>query len=260
MKAPTLTLSRLSNARGETMPNRKKSQREKKSGLNWFAGFFNSQNDAAATASYCTPDQCFINNPQSFSSSNIIAPNIPTDTKVNNSTQAKDVTESTTLADLIPPELSQLIANATKQGLSSSMLITLANEGVTDYLKSLHYHPETIYWINQSVRALLLVSLGTSAITALVGSFSSLLLSEYCGVSKETSNYITTGVTLGINVLTMNPLSIIDTTVAIGTSVGASLVGSKVTKSGYDYARDAFFADKENEDVAANPIPKRLKR
>jgi hypothetical protein len=231
------------------MPNSKTNPKEKKSGFDWFATFFNSPALSGAQTAYCTPDQCFINNPQSFSTTSIIAPNIPPHAGVNNSTRIKEVTESTTLAELIPPELSKLIADATKQGLSSSMLITLANEGVTDYLKGLNYSPETIYWINQSIRALLLISLGTSAITAIAGSLSSFILSEYCGVSKETSNYITTGVTVGINILTMNPLGIVDTTVTVGASVGASLAGSKVTKSVYDYVRNTFFTSKEDRDA-----------
>lgn len=230
----------------------KKQKKDKKSAGGWFYSIFNAQ---TSSTPYCTPDQCFMTNPQAFSSTNLISPFSSEHTappfEFNTSTLISDLSPSVSLSDLFPPELIQLITDAARQGLLISILITLVNEGATDYLKGLHYNPDKIYWINQSIRALLLMALGSSASIAIATPIVGYALHSYGGCSKEQSNYITTGVALGINLLT-NPMSLIETSIAIGTSVGASFLGSKITQSGYRFVRDTFFRSKEDEDSEEN--------
>jgi hypothetical protein len=225
-----------------------KKEKEKESSNGWFYSFFSGQTHPG---SYCTPDQCFITNQQAFSSTNLIAPVgcVPTtpNMEFNNSTRIIDLISSINLSEVFPAESIQLVTDAAQQGLLLSALITLANEGATDYLKSLHYSPDQIYWINQGIRALLLIVLGTSASTALSVPLAGFVLNSYCGLSKETSNYATTGVALGINLLT-TPMSLMQASLAIGTSVGTSLLSSKMTKSGYNYIRDTLFRSKQVEE------------
>ena len=227
-------------------------KKEKESGSGWLYSFFSGQTHPG---NYCTPDQCFITNQQAFSSTNLIAPvgSVPTVPHVefNNSTRIIDFVSSINLSELFPPELIRLITDAAQQGLLVSALITLANEGATDYLKNLHYSPDQIYWINQGIRALLLIALGTSASTALSVPLAGFALNFYCGLSKETSNYVTTGVALGVNLLT-TPMSLMEASLAIGTSVGSSILSSTMTKTGYNYIRDTFFRGKQVEENKEN--------
>lgn len=229
--------------------NRKK---DKKSADGWFYSIFNAQ---TSSTPYCTPDQCFMTNQQAFSSTNLISPLSSEHTappfEFNTSTLNSALNHSVNLSGLFPPELIQLITDAAQQGFLVSMLVTLVNEGATDYLKDLHYPPDKIYWINQSIRALLLIALGSSASIAIATPIVGYALHSYGGYSKEQSNYITTGVALGINLLT-NPISLIETSIAIGTSVGASFLGSKITQASYRFVRDTFFRSIKDEDSAEN--------
>ncbi|CAM2969084.1 Uncharacterised protein [Legionella steigerwaltii] len=227
-----------------------KHKKEKNSSGGWFYSIFNGQTNSG---SYCTPDQCFINNQQAFSSTNLIPPVNSHPLELNNPDQMSHLAESINLSELFPPELRQLIYDAAQQGLLLSMLITLANEGATDYLKHLHYHPDKIYWINQGIRTLLLIAMGSSATTAIGTALAGYALHSYWGYSKENSNYITTGVALGINLVT-NPMSLIETSLAIGTSVCASFLGSKMTKSGYHFVRNTFFGSKKVEHAQENEL------
>ncbi|ARB91812.1 hypothetical protein [Legionella longbeachae] len=233
------------------MMDNKKQKEEKKSEERWFYGLFNSQSHAEPNVPYCTPDQCFMHNsPQTFSSTNLITSQVFPHTEFNNT--ISEAINSLKLSELFSPELIQLITDAARQGFLLSVLITLTNEGVTDYLQSFHYHPDSIYWINQAVRALLLIALGTSPIQAIATPVAGYILNKHLGLSKEISNHITTGVTLGINLLT-TPMSFIGTSMSIGTAIGTSLLGSKITKSGYDFFRTTFFENKkvapiQNED------------
>ncbi|MCL9683600.1 hypothetical protein [Legionella maioricensis] len=224
-------------------------KKEKESLGGWLYGLFSGQTHPG---NYCTPDQCFITNQQAFSSTNLIAP-VGSDhpiphIELNNSTRLFDIASSISLSELFPPELIQLITDAAQQGLLVSTLITLANEGVTDYLKGLHYQPNDIYWINQGVRALLLIALGTSPSIAITVPLAGYVLNSRCGLSKEKSNYVTTGLALGVNLLT-TPMSFMEASLAIGISVGSSLMGSKITKSGYNFVRDTFFSAKKVEET-----------
>src|ERR1700733_841376 len=140
------------------MRDNKKQEKKKKSVDGWFYGIFNGQ---TSSETYCTPDQCFVNNHQTFSSTNLISPDASHHIESHNSTIISDIVNFIKFSELFPSELVQLITDAAQKGLLLSMLITLANEGATDYLKSLHYNPDNIYWINQGIRALLLIALGT---------------------------------------------------------------------------------------------------
>lgn len=222
----------------------KKQEEEKNSEGGWLYGIFNGSADPGTSGPYCTPDQCFMSTPQTFSSTNLITPQTLHYTEMKNSTLINDVVHSIKLSELFSPELIQLITDAAQQGLLISVLITLANEGITDYLKSLHYHPDHIFWINQAIRSLLLIALGSSPAIAIATPIAGYVLNTHCGLSKENSNHITTGLALGINLLT-TPMSFIEATVSIGTSVGASLLGSKITKSGYNFVRNTFFGNKK---------------
>lgn len=224
------------------MMGNEKQKEEKKSKDSWFYGLFNSQTHTEANVPYCTPDQCFINSPQTFSSTNLIAPQIFPHTEFNGT--LSEVISSIKLSELFSPELIQLITDAARQGLLLSVLITLANEGVTDYLQSLHYHPDSIYWINQAIRALLLIALGTSPLPAIATPIAGYILTTHLGLSKEISNHITTGATLGINLLT-TPMGFVEASMSIGAAIGSSLLGSKMTKSGYDFLRNTFFENKK---------------
>lgn len=224
------------------MMDNEKQKEEKKSEDRWFYGLFNSQTHTEANVPYCTPDQCFMNSPQTFSSTNLITTQILPHSGLNST--ISEVMNSIQLSELFSPELIQLIADAARQGLLLSVLITLANEGVTDYLQGLHYHPDSIYWINQAIRALLLIALGTSPLPAIATPIAGYILTKQLGLSKDTSNHITTGVTLGINLLT-TPMSFIETSLSIGTAIGTSLLGSTITKSGYDFLRNTFFENKK---------------
>lgn len=229
-----------------------KRKKDKKSAGGWLYSIFNTQ---TSSTPYCTPDQCFITNQQAFSSTSLISPLNPEHAaspfEFNTSTLINDLSHSINLSELFPPELIQLITDAAKQGLLISMLITLVNEGTTDYLKHLHYHPDQIYWINQGIRALLLIAVGSSASIAIATPIVGYALHAYGGCSKEKSNYITTGIAVGLNLLT-NPLSLIETSIALGTSISASFLGSKITQSGYSFVRDTFFKSKDVEDTQKN--------
>ncbi|KTD01290.1 hypothetical protein [Fluoribacter gormanii] len=228
------------------MTKGKQKDKQKSTG-GWFYSIFNVQPESGA---YCTPDQCFVNNQQAFSTTSLISSITPEHTEhsfdFNNSSSTTNFSDSTYLSELLPPELIQLITDAAQQGLLISMLITLVNEGATDYLKNLHYHPDRIYWINQSIRALLLMAMGSSAIVSIATPLAGYVLHSYGGYSKEQSNYISTGIALGLNLLT-NPLSLTETSITIGTSVSASFLGSKITRAGYHLMRHAFFGNAEAE-------------
>ncbi|QLZ68545.1 hypothetical protein FOLKNPGA_01324 [Legionella sp. PC1000] len=234
------------------MGDNKKKKKDKKSESGWLYSIFNTP---TSPTPYCTPDQCFMTNQQAFSSTNLIAPlnseHTTPPVELNTSTPISDLVHSLNLSDLFPPELIQLITDAAQQGLLISMLITLVNEGATDYLKHLHYQPDQIYWINQGIRALLLMALGSSAYIAIATPLAGYVLHAYGGYSKDKSNYITTGAVVGINLLT-NPISLLETSIALGTSVCASFLGSKITRSGYSFVRNTFFRSKDVEDNQEN--------
>ncbi len=209
--------------------------------------------------SYCTPDVCFANTPQTFSSTSLIPPSSELFKHKVLEPSQEESTILTKFSSLVPTELFELIKQAAKQGFLISMLITLVNEGATDLLKKLNYHPSHIYFINQALRALLLIALGNSPSMALAVPVGSYVLSKYGKMSNEQANSLTTGLAVGAY-LTFSENSIWSTSITLLTSVGTSLLGSRGAQLGYKYLSDTFFSrdepiDNEEETVLSAATP-----
>jgi hypothetical protein len=222
-----------------------KRAKKNKSNKELLLSFFSAP---AAQGSYCTPDVCFANTAP-FSSTSLIPPsNVPVNAK--HQTYLPPPEHSSILAkfsSLIPKELMELITQAAKQGLLLSMLITLVNEGATDLLKKLHFHPNRIYLVNQAIRAFLMLALSNSPSMTIAVPVGSYVLSKYCKMSIEEANSFTTGLAAAtyIMVSESSPLS---TTVGFMTSIGASILGSRIAQTSYRYLSTVFFSKDESSD------------
>lgn len=235
------------------MKDKKENKDKRKTTVELVYSIFNGQ---SVSVPYCTPDQCFMTNPQAFSTTNIITPIHSKDMEQSNpanKTDSNSFTSSTNLSQVFPSELLDLIKEAAQQGFLISLLISLLNEGATDYFKSLHYSPDKIYWINQGVRSLLLIALGSSAGLALGTPCANFVMHSFLGFKKENANYLITGIVLGINLFT-NPISLVEASIALGTSVGASFLGSKFTHLGYPFVRSGFFKIINNEETQCDDV------
>ncbi|KTC68379.1 hypothetical protein Lbir_2981 [Legionella birminghamensis] len=183
---------------------------------------------------YCTADQCFAAQPQTFSST-VVIPAVPSWLGgIGNSTQIEQ------WFNLIPSEWVDLLSEAAQQGFLVSGLLTLTQQACTDFLKTKHLHPDQIYLINQGLRALLLVMLGTSVPAAIATPLASYVLHKCFGFSQQSSNYLTTGVLVGLNLL--NSSELLESGATIISSVAGSIAGSQAARYGYKLARDAFFS------------------
>ncbi|HAU1153211.1 TPA: hypothetical protein JBI12_14975 [Legionella pneumophila] len=155
---------------------------------------------------------------------------------------------------LIPDELYQMMLEAAKQGILVSFLLTLTDEIISDYLKNHHYSPQQIYWISQSIRTLTLIAIGTSPGIALGLPISTYLLTEHFGFDKTNVNYLTTGSVIAWGILS-SPFNLLNTSLVMASSIGVSVLSSKITQSSYQFVRNRFFSSKpEKEELEQENI------
>ncbi|HAT9523958.1 TPA: hypothetical protein JBC98_04730 [Legionella pneumophila subsp. pneumophila] len=159
----------------------------------------------------------------------------------------KEDNHSDNWSGLIPDELYQMMLEAAKQGIFVSFLLTLTDEIINDYLKNHHYSQQQIYWISQSIRALTLIAIGTSPGIALGLPISTLLLTEHLGVDKTNANYLTTGSVMAWGLLS-SPFNLLNTSLVMASSIGASILTSKITQSSYQFVRNRFFSSKPEKE------------
>jgi hypothetical protein len=145
------------------------------------------------------------------------------------------------LFDVIPVELRHLILAAAKQGTLMSCLLTLTSEAATDYLQSRHYGAGQIYWINQAIRTLALMAMGTSYGVSMATPLANFVLTSL-GLDKERVSYLTTGASLAFSAAT-SATSWLGTSLAIATGVTTSVVVGFATKKAYSYIKNEI---KEN--------------
>ncbi|CZH13472.1 Uncharacterised protein [Legionella pneumophila] len=155
---------------------------------------------------------------------------------------------------LIPDELYQMMMEAAKQGIFVSFLLTLTDEIINDYLKNHHYSQQQINWISQGIRALTLIAIGTSPGIALGLPISTLLLTEQLGFDKTNVNYLTTSSVVAWGLLS-SPFNLLNTSLVMASSIGASVLTSKITQSSYQFVRNRFFSSKpEKEELEQENI------
>lgn len=159
----------------------------------------------------------------------------------------KEDNHSDNWSGLIPDELYQMMLEAAKQGIFVSFLLTLTDEIINDYLKNHHYSQQQINWISQGIRALTLIAIGTSPGIALGLSISTLLLTEHLGFDKTNVNYLTTSSVVAWGLL-RSPFNLLNTSLVMASSIGASILTSKITQSSYQFVRNRFFSSKPEKE------------
>ncbi|HAT1740038.1 hypothetical protein SCO11_02275 [Legionella pneumophila serogroup 1] len=159
----------------------------------------------------------------------------------------KEDNHSDNWSGLIPDELYQMMLEAAKQGIFVSFLLTLTDEIINDYLKNHHYSQQQINWISQGIRALTLIAIGTSPGIALGLSISTLLLTEHLGFDKTNVNYLTTSSVVAWGLLS-SPFNLLNTSLVMASSIGASILTSKITQSSYQFVRNRFFSSKPEKE------------
>lgn len=226
---------------------------------------------------FCTADQCSLNNPyapaQGYTRPDslhfktpptnseiygqvfkVSEETVKTETKFTNGELGHPEKEENNSGDFIPDELYQMMLEAAKQGIFVSFLLTLTDEVINDYLKNHHYSQQQIYWISQSIRALTLIAIGTSPGIALGLPISTLLLTEHLGFDKTNANYLTTGSVMAWGILS-SPFNLLNTSLVMASSIGASILTSKITQSSYQFVRNRFFSSKpEKEELEQENI------
>ncbi|HBD7051897.1 TPA: hypothetical protein KKW36_000840 [Legionella pneumophila] len=159
----------------------------------------------------------------------------------------KEDNHSDNWSGLIPDELYQMMLEAAKQGIFVSFLLTLNDEIINDYLKNHHYSQQQINWISQGIRALTLIAIGTSPGIALGLSISTFLLTEHLGFDKTNVNYLTTSSVVAWGLLS-SPFNLLNTSLVMASSIGASILTSKITQSSYQFVRNRFFSSKPEKE------------
>ncbi|HAT2009813.1 TPA: Dot/Icm T4SS effector RavP [Legionella pneumophila] len=166
----------------------------------------------------------------------------------------KEENRSGDWSGFIPDELYQMMMEAAKQGIFVSFLLTLTDEIINDYLKNHHYSQQQINWISQGIRALTLIAIGTSPGIALGLPISTLLLTEQLGFDKTNVNYLTTSSVVAWGLLS-SPFNLLNTSLVMASSIGASVLTSKITQSSYQFVRNRFFSSKpEKEELEQENI------
>ncbi|HAT1797385.1 TPA: hypothetical protein RG395_000652 [Legionella pneumophila] len=222
---------------------------------------------------FCTADQCSLNNPytpaQGYTRPDslhfkttptnseiygqvfkVSEETVKTETQFTNREPGhpeKEENSSNDWSGLIPDELYQMMLEAAKQGILISFLLTLTDEIINDYLKNHHYSQQQIYWISQGIRALTLLAIGTAPGIALGLPISTLLLTEHLGFDKKNVNYLTTGSVIAWGILS-SPFNLLNTSLVMASSIGASVLTSKITQSSYQFVRNRFFSSKLEKD------------
>jgi hypothetical protein len=201
---------------------------------------------------YCTADQCFLSHRPAATTS-LSANTQPTSTipriqafknpdlsgLFNNASSAENHTHF--LSKLIPPELTNMIKEAAKQGTLTSCLLTLSDEIATEYLHARHYKPEQIYWSNQAIRTLLLLSISTSYGITLATPIANYVLTAYVGLNKEKAAYLTTGAVVAAGVLASSA-GLLGASITMAAGIGSSFLGAKATKHTYHLAKNSLFS------------------
>lgn len=222
---------------------------------------------------FCTAEQCSLNNPYApaqgytrpdslhFKTTPINSETYEQVLKVSEETMKtetpftsrvaghldKEDNHSDNWSGLIPDELYQMMLEAAKQGIFVSFLLTLTDEIINDYLKNHHYSQQQINWISQGIRALTLIAIGTSPGIALGLSVSTLLLTEHLGFDKTNVNYLTTSSVVAWGLLS-SPFNLLNTSLVMASSIGASILTSKITQSSYQFVRNRFFSSKPEKE------------
>ena len=143
---------------------------------------------------------------------------------------------------------------------SSAASLTLLTEILEAGLKKQKYTQEQRYWITQFVRALALIEMGSSPISAISIPIINHFLNQCVGMSKENASYLTTGVAIGLNVTT-SPLGLAQASMVVSTAVCSSIAGNKLVKGAIESAKQRFFSSKEKEvssETPASVVTKRL--
>jgi hypothetical protein len=156
--------------------------------------------------------------------------------------------ESGYLSGLLPDSLLQMLKEAATKGFLFSFLLTLTDKILTQCLKAEHFSDEQIYWANQTIRYLTVIAIGgcpEMAILALSGSY---LLTQM-GCSKNSANYITTGSLLALDMLG-NPLSLVENSLILVTSIGGALAGSIGAQKSYNLMHRFFRPEAEKVALA----------
>lgn len=222
---------------------------------------------------FCTAEQCSLNNPYApaqgytrpdslhFKTTPINSETYEQVLKVSEETMKtetpftsrvaghldKEDNHSDNWSGLIPDELYQMMLEAAKQGIFVSFLLTLTDEIINDYLKNHHYSQQQINWISQGIRALTLIAIGTSPGIALGLPISTLLLTEHLGFDKTNVNYLTTSSVVAWGLLS-SPFNLLNTSLVMASSIGASVLTSKITQSSYQFVRNRFFSSKPEKE------------
>lgn len=209
---------------------------------------------AASSGAFCTADQCSFTPPaqaapmtsQSASVNPFFTGSVSQKEAIHSqsftnssSIPERDLRESS-LAELLPGELYDLIKTAALTGALVSFLLTLTEEGLTTYLKTKGYTARQIYGANQGIRALMLLGVGTSIETVLAIPFANYLMTDYLNFKPTTANAISSGLSIAIGIYN-NPLSLIEASATITTAIASSLVSSTLTRSAYSYIRNSRF-------------------
>lgn len=209
------------------------------------------------TAPICDGDVCSLKLKPSPSSSS--APSSTTQglytkfqvekTRYTNSTTCSlSPSEENSLSALLPPDFYSGLKLALKEGFLLSFLSTLTEDVVTDLLKPRGYKDDHIYWINQTIKALILIAGGMALGKTLAAPFINLLLIKGLGVPKDIANYTTLTSVVAFDLWT-NPLTAAKM-LTVGAVATMSMATSLATHFCYGKSRTAL---KESHRITKEP-------
>jgi len=195
----------------------------------------------------CSPDHCSI--PGAQTTGTTASANIPIGQQ--------------TLAHALPADLYTAIKESAQKGFLYTFLCTLDEEFLTAYLKKKNYSPGQIYWINKSVKALTLISLGAAFGRTLSTPFLNVLIASSTGFHESYAGYITSAGFLAYDLLTTHTLaaapSFTTTTLSYGASLVAGLLGSAAARLTYKYgnqlAQNGIFSAQKDVVLQMEEIP-----
>jgi hypothetical protein len=173
----------------------------------------------------CTPDQCFISTPS-------VAPAQPAFSFNKNSFTSQNTLNKAAEKTNLPTELSEAIMTAAKKGFAIAFLSTLTEEYMTDYLKERDYTPRNIFYINQAIKALTLLSMGISLGRTIASPLLNLFLTDIAKQSNNTANIATLALFLAAEVYA-RPDNLTETMATFSAGLLCSAAGSKLAQSGY---------------------------
>lgn len=149
---------------------------------------------------------------------------------------------------LLPPDWHDAMIQAAKQGCLFAFLNGLSEEFVTEKLTERNWDPDKIYWINQTIRAIMTLCFGSTLIRSLATPMINTFLVNMMGIKEEYANHLTTASGLAYDAAT-SPVSYGVLAISVVSGFTGSMFGGYAAKQTYKHAKNALSKPE------ANPAP-----